>query len=243
MITAPSMFGKLPAQGDFVRHNAPLAQVAMWRNWFDPGQAEAPVRAPALSIVGQAPHWLHLTPPSLAGQARLRAAEPCHFILRTRGLKFPSEGSYLIGVMAASRDRVGRRYPLVVWQSVSARWAEQLLGAPAHWLTDLVQLVHDHTSLPDRTGLAAAVDALWASHRPGWRDRIQVSFKRLAGTRNQAASGNLLSDSLTGPEAIRDDWPPHLLRSGSLGSVWQAGTGCAMEIDGVPAMRHIVAGL
>lgn len=243
MITAPSIFGKLPALGDFVRHNAPLDQVEMWRTWFDHGEGDAPASKPELSLVDHPPHWLHLTPPSLASHSRLRTAEPCYFILRPRGLQFPSDGSYLIGILAGSRDRVGRRYPLVAWQAVSAQRAEQLLSAPARWLTDLAQLVHDHTRLPGLTGLATAVDALWADHRPGWRDRLSVSIKRLADARNQAAPGDSLGGSLAGPAEMRDDWPPILLRGGSHGSVWQAGTGCALEIDGIPAIRRIVAGL
>ncbi|CAG9170689.1 hypothetical protein LMG23992_01731 [Cupriavidus laharis] len=243
MITAPSIFGKVPAMGDFVRHNAPLDQVDGWRAWFGHGEDAAPAKKPDLPLAGHGAHWLHLTPPSLAGHSRLRAAEPCYFILRPRSLQFPSDGSYLIGVLAASRDRVGRRYPLVAWQAVSAQWAEQLLAAPANWLTELARLVHEHTRLPGRTSLAAAVEALWADHRPGWRDRLGVSFKRLADARNQAALGDLLGGSLAGPAEMRDDWPRILLRGGSHGSVWQAGTGRAMEIDSASTIRSIVARL
>ena len=158
MITAPSIFGKLPALGDFVRHNAPLDQVEVWRSWFDHGEDFGVAKTPNPSVV--APDWLHLTPPSLVRHSRLRAGEPCYFILRARGLEFPSDGSYLIGILAASRDRVGRRYPLVAWQAANAQWTGQVLAAPARWLTDLAQLVHDHTRLPGRTGLTTAVDAL-----------------------------------------------------------------------------------
>ncbi len=243
MITAPSIFGKLPAVGDFVRHNAPLAQVERWRSLFDHSEDAAQRKKPE-SFLGDHPaDWLYLTPPSLAGHARLRADEPCYFILRPRGVQFPCDSSYLIGVLAASRDRVGRRYPLVAWQAVSTEWAVQLLAAPAHWLTGLAQLVHEHTRLAGRAGLASAVDALWAVHRPGWRDRLSASFRRLADARREAAQGDLSAGSLTGPGAMRDDWPLTLLRAGGHGSVWQAGTGSAMEIESVQTIRRIVAGL
>ncbi|WP_432259359.1 TagF domain-containing protein [Cupriavidus sp. TMH.W2] len=239
MITAPSIFGKLPGLGDFVRHNAPLDQVQVWRSWFDHQDGEFPARAASPSAGGHVQHWLHLTPPCLSGNSRLRPSEPCLFILRPRGLQFPSESSYLVGVVAASHDRVGRRYPLVVWQAASAQWAAHLLAAPAQWLTDLVQIVGDHTRVADRTGLAGVVDALWAHHRPGWRDRFQLSLKRLADASRPDAS----SDGVIGPESMRGDWPPDLLRDGSLGSVWQSAAHCAVEIDGVPSIRRIVAGL
>ncbi|WP_439671307.1 Type VI secretion system-associated protein TagF [Cupriavidus necator] len=239
MITAPSIFGKLPALGDFVRHNAPLDQVQAWRSWFDHRDGELLARAASHSAGGGVRHWLHLTPPSLSVQSRLRPSEPCLFILRPCGLQFPSESSYLLGVLAASHDRVGRRYPLVVWQAASAQWAGHILAAPAQWLTDLVQIVHGHTHTADRTGLAAAVDALWARHRPGWRERVQRSLRRLADASRPGASG----DGVIGPKSTRDDWPPGLLRDGSLGSVWQSAAHCAIEIDGVASIRRIVAGL
>ncbi|CAJ91812.1 conserved hypothetical protein [Cupriavidus necator H16] len=204
VITAPSIFGKLPALGDFVRHNAPLDQVQAWRSWFDHRDDELLARAASHSAGGGVRHWLHLTPPSLSVQSRLRPSGPCLFILRPCGLQFPSESSYLLGVLAASHDRVGRRYPLVVWQAASAQWAGHILAAPAQWLTDLVQIVHGHTHTADRTGLAAAVDALWARHRPGWRERAQRSLRRLAhpglALQATALSGQSQRET-TGPRA------------------------------------------
>ncbi|WP_115679542.1 TagF domain-containing protein [Cupriavidus taiwanensis] len=243
VITAPSIFGKLPGLGDFVRHNAPLDQVQVWRSWFDCRNDDFPARAAPQAPGGQVRHWLHLTPPSLSGHCRLRPSEPCLFILRPGGLQFPCESSYLLGVVAASHDRVGRRYPLVVWQTASAQWAGHILAAPAQWLTELAQLVHDHTRQADRTSLAAAVDALWDRHRPGWRDRIQLSLKRLSAASRLAGAREAPDCSVVGPRSMRDDWPAGLLCRGSLGSVWQSAARCAFEIDGVPSIRRMVAGL
>jgi len=243
VITPPSIFGKLPALGDFVRHNAPLDQVEVWRTWFDHGESDAPAKRSGLVADGHAPHWLHLTPPSLTGEARLRAGEPCFFVLRPHGLEFPSDAAYLIGVLAASRDRVGRRYPLVIWQAASTQWAGQILGAPAHWLIEVAQLVHDHIRLPHHMGFTDALEALWAEHRPGWRDRLSLSFKRLAASRHQSAVAESLDKGLTSVSEMPQDWPAILPRRGSYGCVWQAGADSAIEIDSVRAIRHIVAGL
>lgn len=215
----------------------------VWQSWFDHGDDEFLSGVSTHSAGRQRSTGLHLTPPSLTGTPKLRSAEPSYFILCQRGLKFPTEGSYLIGVVAASRDRVGRRYPLVIWQAVSPQWAEQILAAPARWLTDLAQVMHHHICMPDGSGLAAAVDALWDDHRPGWRDRIQISFRRLADARNPATSEGLRSDGFSGPATMRADWPLPLFRSGSLGSIWLPGADRAIEIDNVSTIRRIVAGL
>lgn len=222
MITAPSMFGKLPGQRDFVRHRAPLGQVQAWRNCFDGRDDALPVREPSHAAKASVRQWLHLTPPSLSGPFRLRPGEPCQFVLRPDGLQFPDGRGYLVGVIAASHDQVGRRYPLVVWQSASARWAGHVLAAPAQWLAELAKLMHDHAREADRTCLAAAVDALWARHRPGWRDRLRLSLA---------------------PGAMHRCLPAGVLRHGSLGSVWQATGRGPFEIDGLASIRRIVAEL
>ncbi|AOY90867.1 hypothetical protein BKK79_02845 [Cupriavidus sp. USMAA2-4] len=243
MISVPSIFGKLPDSGAFICHNAPLHQVKAWRTWFEPGDAGASRAMPGASVDGHRPHWLHLTPPSLVRDSGLCAGEPCYFILRPHGLRFPSDADYLIGIVTASRDRVGRRYSLVVWQAASAKWAELMLAAPANWLTDLAQVVHDHARLPGPTGLNGMVDALWANYRPGWRDRLSAVLKRLADSRDEAASGDLPGEPLAGLVDVRRDWPPTLLRGGSHGSVWQANTGRAIDIDCVSSLRRLLADL
>lgn len=222
VITAPSMFGKLPGQRDFVRHRASLDQVQAWRNCFDGRDDALPLREPSHAANDPVRQWLHLTPPSLSGPCRLRHGEPCQFVLRSDGLQFPGGRGYLVGVIAASHDRVGRRYPLVVWQSASARWAGHVLAAPAQWLAELAQLIHGHAREAERTCLAAAVDGLWARHRPGWRDRLRLSLA---------------------PGAMYGRLPPGVLRHGSLGSVWQATGRGPFEIDGLDSIRRIVAGL
>ncbi|WP_454710206.1 TagF domain-containing protein [Cupriavidus nantongensis] len=236
MITAPSMFGKLPGQRDFVRHRAPLDQVQAWRSCFDGGDDALPVRAASHAANAPARQWLHLTPPSLSGPCRLRPGEPCQFVLRPGGLQFPGGRGYLVGVIAASHDQVGRRYPLVVWQCASAGWAGHVLAPPAQWLTELAQLVRDHTHEADRTGLPAAIDALWARHQPRWGDRLRLSLGRLAEA-GARASGR------RAPSAMCESFLPDLLRHGSLGSVWQSTGRGPFEIDGLASIRRIVAGL
>lgn len=243
MISAPSVFGKVPAKGDFVRHNAPLVQVDVWRRWFDAAADAAAPRPPTLLPAEKGRHWFHLEPPGIDSVCRLREAEPCHFILRPQAVGIPGDG-YLIGVIAGSWDRVGRRYPLVVWQMADDRWAGRMLAAPASWPTDLARLVHDHIRLPGRTDLVAGIQALWDGHRPDWRDRVSVMCQRIADRRHRGAEGAPWDGGPGMASAVlRADWPPLRFGGAGLGSFWQADTPVAVEIDGALALQRLIAKL
>jgi type VI secretion system protein ImpM len=86
------LFGKLPAQGDFLRvHVAdPTAQGLV--RWFEEG------------VEG-----LHRANARLAG-------DPVRFVFR-----LPGASSFLVGVFATSVDRVGRNFPLAIFVPVQAR--------------------------------------------------------------------------------------------------------------------------
>jgi type VI secretion system protein ImpM len=241
VISAPSIFGKLPRYGDFIRHNASLAQVDVWRSWFEQAGAKWLANGGAGHAVLDGRSSRCALPVNLEEGPVLRRAQPCYFVLKGSRLGFPAAGDYMIGVMVASRDRVGRRYPLVIWQSTSAHWAEQLLSAPAHWLTDAAQLLHDHVQQCSRENFSACVDALWLDYRPRWHDRIGTSFRRLANA--QRNFGELAGPSALGCKSLRADWPQHVYGHGSLGSFWQAGADSVLAIDGVPAIRDIVAAI
>lgn len=241
MISAPSIFGKLPGYGDFIRHNASLAQVDVWRSWFEHAAAQCSANGGSdlWVLVGGA--YRSVSQVEFEGQLEIRRAQPCYFVLKGSCLDFPANGGYVIGVMTASHDRVGRRYPLVIWQSASAHWVEQLLAVPAQWLTELAQLLHDHVRQAGQHNLAARVDALGYDHRPRWRDRISTSFRRLADAHMNI--GELAGPAIRDGNGMRADWPKHLYRYGSFGSVWQTGADSVLTIDGVPAIRKIVAAI
>ncbi|CAJ0803689.1 hypothetical protein LMG19083_03928 [Ralstonia psammae] len=222
MISAPSIFGKLPALGDYVRHNAPLEQVEAWRAWFDAADAESSRR--------QSP------PPHHAHQYKYGRAT--FLLLSARELVFPGDG-YVVGVAMPSHDRVGRRYPLVVWQSATGYWAEQLLEAPATWLTNLARTMYEHVHLREKQNLAAAVDALWAWHRPYWRSRYGIRFTQNIGSHY---AGTLLSPRLTRP-LVRHDWPEPRLQRGSGGCLWQVDCVCASQVASASELMRLIAEL
>ena len=80
-------FGKVPVAGDFQRHVLPEGPDARVLDWFNDG-------------------W---TRHALTGR-RPDLQAPMHFVWRR-----PDGGHVVFGVMVASRDRAGRRFPLLVF--------------------------------------------------------------------------------------------------------------------------------
>lgn len=88
LLGAPGLFGKLPAQGDFVRVRA--------------GEPAAQALARWLEEASEA-----------AGRAGVAGGAPVRFLLRPGGAARP-----LLGALAPSQDRVGRRFPLAIFSPV-----------------------------------------------------------------------------------------------------------------------------
>lgn len=106
-MTTWTLFGKTPREGDFVRHalREPIA-VECFR-WV----ADA---------VAQQPSWVRAVPP-----------QGVRFVYAGTGA---SVGRALVGTMIASRDRVGREFPLVAVRSVrDAEIARGLPGIAIAW--------------------------------------------------------------------------------------------------------------
>ncbi|WP_421046521.1 type VI secretion system-associated protein TagF [Paraburkholderia sp. A1RI-2L] len=83
----PAWYGKLPGAGDFVGRRMQGALARTWEQWLSQGMA-----AGGATLDAHAPLWSFAIP---AGSG---------------------EGWVQLGCVAPSRDRVGRRYPLVVAQ-------------------------------------------------------------------------------------------------------------------------------
>lgn len=116
------LFGKIPAQGDFVRVNNsdPAAQS------FDPWCQEA---LAALQRVNQPV-----------------ASDPVYFVYRAYGTP-----NVLVGAMGPSEDRVGRKFPLSVFATVSATSvATRFSGLPvaySSFLEAAAQLIEEAKAL------------------------------------------------------------------------------------------------
>lgn len=85
------IYGKIPAQGDFVRINASSPCAMALDTWVQEGLE-------ALSRAGSS-----------------LSEDPTYFVFKAHG-----QNDCAVGVMAPSSDRVGRKYPLVVFAEVNA---------------------------------------------------------------------------------------------------------------------------
>lgn len=116
---AIGIYGKLPTQGDFVRHNAsdPAAQALdQWVQESLEGLARASIELPA---------------------------EPLFFCHQSQHPSLPA----LLGAMTPSHDQVGRRYPMLVFvrvdPTIAASRFPALHVAYGHFLLDAARILGD----------------------------------------------------------------------------------------------------
>lgn len=208
MISPPACYGKLPALGDYLRHNAPGPEVGLWWNRFA-GMETLPGR---------------------------EAIMPWCFVLAPDVFSW-SEGVHVVGVFMPSRDRIGRRYPFVVWQKVSARGLRHgSLFAPGHagprnWLFWLSRLVFAHVrpvaEADAMEDFPPALERLWTLFRPSWLDTFRGGAHAVDEARCRELVGPLSPpDTEDGSlEGVRfmpwPEWPEVLWEPRALCWFWQ----------------------
>jgi type VI secretion system protein ImpM len=199
-------WGKLPIHGDFVRRNVSVAQLEDWQRWFE--------RAPFTDLLR-------------AGCGR---PLPWSFVLSPGCLAF-SGRDHVAGVIAASRDKVGRSHPFVISVVVPQRWLASQLAEPANALFWLARIVAPH--VPPLAGDERAAPALETQLERVWRRRGMTRwprFRRLPGAAERAALRTLAhacaadddpARSLSGvPEPPWAEWP-HCLWQAPGAWFWQ----------------------
>lgn len=177
----PGIWGKLPAFGDFVRLGVTTREVEDWRAWFDRHPVER------LGSTGRA--W----------------PLPWSFVLSPGVLPF-SGSRYVVGAVADSSDKVGRRHPLLIYRTVPRRWLLERPGRPDDVLFLLARLLASHqTARASSEDGAAGVDALdaqlervWRAERPAWLGRF--GLRREAG--GLGALREALVDSVGAVDAV-----------------------------------------
>lgn len=231
----PSVWGKLPAYGDFVHHNVSLSAQEAWHEWVQTYWHRRPVRGSAGATRGRAgaDGWMHVT------QAPARADlsdVPVAFVLPPGHL--PNMGDVFVqGVMVPSEDKVGRACPLIIYQTVHRPWMQRTWSsalenerhAPArhdrshgrhllYWWARLAAHARHHPGL--FAALVEAVEQVWFLHEPGWRDllggrarpassaALEVLIQRFGERAGQDAAAALRGVSHL-PWA---DWPERTLR-------------------------------
>lgn len=217
-ISPPAVWGRLPAHADFVRSGVRHREAEAWEAWLravGPAPSEAP------------PDGLGVT---RAGIARL----PIAFVLPATSLGLGAAGAVL-GVMAASQDKVGRRHPLIVYQRASRQWLvrhfSQADGDALGWQWMLARLLSRRTR-PDAgctlSLLAQEVEGHWrlwsgGSGRSLGQGRPAAPEKSAV---HAAPDGDALADdpaaSLHGVQHLPwPDWPQRLHGAQPRAAFWQ----------------------
>ena len=157
------LYGKLPAQGDFARVRASEPAARALALWLEAATEEARRRGV----------------PPLAGPVRF-------------AIQLEQGGRILAGVLAASRDKVGRPYPLAVFRSAEGRaLAESFPRVPealGPFLDAAEGLLAEAATLP-AAEVGARLDALPPPAEPGAAEAL---------ARAEAASGRALLQRLFG---------------------------------------------
>jgi type VI secretion system protein ImpM len=216
-ITPPAIWGKLPAHADFVSSGLSTSHREAWREWLE-AQGDGVVDGDG------------------AEDAR---ALPTAFVLASGALPFAPR-RFVVGVVAASSDRFGRPYPLVIYHEAHPRWVACHLRRQDHepndWFFWLARAVTRHGSLRDAADirtLERMVNALWRQHAPTWleiatsgrhgvptptRGRMQALLDRMAGPVRQDDPGRRFRGVRHLPWT---DWPQRLRYTPGECAFWQ----------------------
>lgn len=217
LITPPAIWGKLPAHADFVGTRSSVRHRAAWSEWLQ-AQGEA--------VLGD------------DGDAEARAL-PTVFVLPPGALPFAPR-RFVVGVVAASCDRLGRPHPLVIYHEAHPRWVArhfaQQAREPNDWFFWLARIVIRHGSLFDAADvrtLERMVNALWGLHAPTWLElataggrgalapapaRVQALLDRMAGPVRRDDPGRRFWGVRHLPWT---DWPQRLRRHPCESVFWQ----------------------
>ena len=205
----PSLWGKWPTHGDYVRHNVSHEQAEFWIQWT-------------------ADYW-HQRPRSLN--------IPIAFIFPPRATSFA--GNYFVrGVITASEDKVGRSCPLVIFQEVTHREISRMWSLPTestahehgrHLLYWWARLVARAVTPAELFRVMEFVDLIWHRHEPNLLEIFGKSTKA-----SDLTDLELLLNDFASPVARDDaarlkgvrhlpwaDWPSRVLRqSGAVSTYW-----------------------
>ncbi|HEY8331597.1 MAG TPA: TagF domain-containing protein [Pseudomonas sp.] len=215
LITPPAIWGKLPAYADFVRSGMRHGESEGWRPWL----------AQQGDTFG----------------ASDAAVLPAAFVLTPGTLAFAPR-RFVVGVIAPSCDKVGRRHALLVYQCAHPRWVERHFAHdeswPGDWLFWLARGVDRHTGaarVAEMAALERTVQALWRLHAPTWRDvwRPRPPSPAHLAQRNALAADMLAQlsgaahrdDAATRLSGVRflpwADWPRRLFKPRADSAFWQ----------------------
>lgn len=203
-------YGKLPSAGDFVSRRLPRGLVDVLDDWLRRGVAEVRAAMPDTwrEVFAAAPAWNCAIPAALTG-----------------GISF-------IGLIAPSRDRVAREFPICVGVSLSDFDGARDLLADAHgWLWTLGQRVVEarERQWPLEAFDAALLDI--ALPKPGARAGDHDGTTDIFDVINGAGTDVV---TLPMPLALALPWPelPNLFDPDASTSFWWTNTGAGAPLRG-----------
>lgn len=165
-----AVWGKLPAHGDFLRHNTNVAQAQDWQNWVNHVWTAHPIQR----NTQHSEHAERNFNPKKRSTVDI-AKVPVSFVMQPGVMPFAPKHC-VQGVVIASSDLSGRQCPLVLFQIIAPYWlrrtwiqgqAVQGQGDILYWLSRITARVH--AADQSWSKLVEAVDALWHLYQPQWR--------------------------------------------------------------------------
>jgi type VI secretion system protein ImpM len=228
-ISAPAIFGKLPDQRDYVRWRVSAEEGQVWQSWLNSqtwvghGRHIVPPEG-RTDFSAKGDGWMRLSPHETPKQ-ELHHPLPWSFVLAPGFLSVGGWEEWLTGTLVASRDSVGRTWPLVIYQRASREWLEEALPESQGWLYWLAKMAAQHTSpLVERHGqLVVQTDLLWDMWRPGPRWTRWLRGLRRAHQRSQSLTTlpDLPTVDLPGVRYLPwVGWPEKILAPSQSGQGW-----------------------
>ncbi len=232
---SPSIWGKLPSHGDYLRYRVLTDQAQGWKTWIEKVWHLRPlhqVRYGVPSLTQKQAQaktgWMQLDAPH--AQPDLGVV-PVAFVLPPGALSF-SPNQYVQGVMIPSEDKIGRACPFIVYQQVSRNWLARTwtrdetdtpIAAPGqhllYWWARIAARMHGTKS--DFSNCCQAVDAVWQLHAPSWRQLMGAAPAVLPSDQVQQALGPYRlrdeADCAWGLQGVQQlpwhNWPDHICTS------------------------------
>lgn len=195
----PSIWGKWPSHGDYIRHNVSHEQAEFWLQWT-------------------AEHW---------HQRRVSPNLPIAFILPPRST--PITGKVFVqGVMAASQDKVGRACPIVIFQEVTPRDMARIWPLEAHALSDQHgkhllfwwgRMVAHAKASGDFSKLIERVELTWQRDEPSFLEILGIAPQECGAVNWDQLVSELCDEAGDDAAKVKGvrrlpwiDWPARMLR-------------------------------
>jgi type VI secretion system protein ImpM len=181
LASPPSFWGKLPAHSDYIHQNShPIERQAL-HQWIQDQWRHRP-DAPACALPEEG--WQVTQKPRRTDWSDV----PVGFLIPSAMVPF-STRSHMQGVIMASYDKLGRAYPIVMYQHVTTSWVERnyqldLDQLPSqqgtrNWLfwasRVMSQQVKQQQSID---ALQEQVQHLWELYAPGWQQCMGQTLRQ-----------------------------------------------------------------